>query len=122
MVAPLMRTMTNSSPAASTGRLDPHVKRIAVVVVLGMIAAILDMTIVNIALNDLSHDLHTSLDSVQWVVSAYLLALAAVIPLAGWSVKKFGAFRVYMCALVVFTVGSAMCGLSTSVGELIAFR
>ena len=114
--------MASSPTAVYTGRMDPYIKRIATVVVLGMILSILDMTIVNVALDSLSRDLHTSLASVQWVVSAYLLALAAVIPLAGWAVKKFGAFRVYMYALVLFTVGSALCGLASSTGELIAFR
>jgi len=114
--------MFSRQTTAYPDRLDPHIKRIAIVVVLGMIASILDMTIVNVALDSLSRDLHTSLDSVQWVVSAYLLALAAVIPLAGWAVKKFGAFRVYMYALVLFTAGSALCGLAATSGELIAFR
>jgi EmrB/QacA subfamily drug resistance transporter len=114
--------MSRSPTPADTDALDPHIKRIAIVVVLGMIASILDMTIVNVALDSLSRDLHTSLASVQWVVSAYLLALAAVIPLAGWSVKKFGAFRVYMYALVLFTAGSALCGMAQTSGELIAFR
>jgi len=114
--------MASSPTAVYTGRMDPYIKRIATVVVLGMILSILDMTIVNVALDSLSRDLHTSLASVQWVVSAYLLALAAVIPLAGWAVKKFGAFRVYMYALVLFTLGSALCGLASSTGELIAFR
>jgi EmrB/QacA subfamily drug resistance transporter len=96
--------------------------RIAAVVLLGMIMSILDTTIVNVALDSLSRDLHTTLNSIQWVVSAYLLALAAVIPLSGWAVRRYGAFRVYMQALIVFTVGSALCGLATTSSELIAFR
>jgi EmrB/QacA subfamily drug resistance transporter len=89
---------------------------------MGMIMSILDMTIVNVALNSLSHDLHTSLNDIQWVVSAYLLALAAVIPASAWAVKRYGAFRVYMWALVIFTVGSVLCGVATTSGQLIAFR
>lgn len=103
-------------------RLDAHMWRVASVVVLGLIMSILDMTIVNVALNSLSHDLHTSLNGIQWVVSAYLLALAAVIPLSGWAVKRYGAFRVYMYALFVFTAGSVLCGVATTSGQLIAFR
>jgi EmrB/QacA subfamily drug resistance transporter len=97
-------------------------KQVAVVVLLGLIMSILDMTIVNVALNRLSSDLHTSLNDIQWVVSAYLLALAAVIPLAGWAVKRFGAFKVYMYALVLFTLGSVLCGMATTSVELIGFR
>ena len=88
-----------------TERLDPHVKRVAIVIVLGMIMSILDTTIVNVALDSLSRDLHTSLSDIQWVVSAYLLALAAVIPLSAWAVRRYSAYRVYMQALVLFTLG-----------------
>jgi EmrB/QacA subfamily drug resistance transporter len=102
--------------------IEPHVKRIAVVIVLGSIMSIVDTTIVNIALESLSRDLRTPLNNVQWVVTAYLLALAAVIPLSAWAVRRYSAFRVYMSALVLFTVGSALCGLATSLPELIAFR
>ncbi len=105
-----------------TERLDPHVKRVAIVIVLGMIMSILDTTIVNVALDSLSRDLHTSLSNIQWVVSAYLLALAAVIPLSAWAVRRFSAYRVYMQALILFTLGSALCGLASTSGQLIAFR
>jgi EmrB/QacA subfamily drug resistance transporter len=103
-------------------RLDPHVKRVVIVVVLGMIMSILDTTIVNVALDSLSRDLHASLSDIQWVVSAYLLALAAVIPISAWATRRYGAYRVYMRALVIFTLGSALCGLATTTSELIAFR
>ncbi len=103
-------------------RLDPHVKRVAIVVVLGMIMSILDTTIVNVALDSLSRDLHTPLSNIQWVISAYLLALAAVIPVSAWLTRRYSAYRVYLWALITFTVGSALCGLATSAPELIAFR
>ena len=108
--------------SAVVGGIEPHVKRIAIVVVLSSIMSILDTTIVNVALAGLSRDLHTPLNSIQWVVSAYLLALAAVIPISGWAVRRFGAFRIYMQALILFTVGSALCALATTSGQLIAFR
>src|ERR1700710_172102 len=115
--------MTSSSlPASSdTPRIEPHVWRIAIVVILGAIMSVLDTTIVNIALDDLSHDLHSSLASIQWVVTGYLLALAAVIPITGWAAKRFGSRRLYLVALVAFTVGSALCGLAWSTESLIVF-
>src|ERR1700757_918080 len=87
-----------------------------------MIMSILDTTIVNVALESLSRDLRTSLSDIQWVVSAYLLALAAVIPLSAWAVRRYSAFRVYMQALLLFTLGSALCGLAPPSEQLIAFR
>ena len=92
--------------------LDSHTRRIAIVVVLSMIMSVLDTTIVNVAVESLSRDLHAPLNQIQWVVSAYLLALAAVIPFSGWAVRRYGAFRVYMWGLVLFTIGSALCGLA----------
>jgi EmrB/QacA subfamily drug resistance transporter len=114
--------MLSISRTPASDRLEPHVKRIAIVIVLGSIMSILDTTIVNIALDTLSKDLHSSFSSIQWVVSAYLLALGAVIPLTGWAVRRFGAFRIYMQALILFTVGSALCAIASSTAELIFFR
>ena len=103
-------------------RITPHVWRIAIVVILGAIMSVLDTTIVNVALQTLSKDLHTSLDGIQWVVTGYMLALAAVIPVSGWAVTRFGARRLYLISLVLFTAGSALCGLSWSTGSLIVAR
>src|SRR3954469_20839737 len=115
-------TSSSSTAALPAPRIEPHVWRIAIVVILGAIMSVLDTTIVNIALDDLSKDLHSSLDSIQWVITGYLLALAAVIPVTGWAARRFGARRLYLISLVLFTVGSALCGLASSVDELIVFR
>ncbi|WCB96033.1 hypothetical protein DSM104299_04787 [Baekduia alba] len=112
----------SSSSLPISPRIEPHVWRIAIVVILGAIMSVLDTTIVNVALDDLSIDLHSSLDSIQWVVTGYLLALAAVIPVTGWAARRFGSRRLYLVALVAFTLGSALCGLAWSTGSLVAFR
>ncbi|MHB8690245.1 MAG: MFS transporter [Solirubrobacteraceae bacterium] len=64
--------------------LSREVKIVALVVVLGVIMSVLDTTIVNVALDTLSRDLHAPLGTIQWVSTGYLLSLAMVIPLAGW--------------------------------------
>jgi EmrB/QacA subfamily drug resistance transporter len=102
--------------------IGPHVWRISLVVIAGAIMSILDTTIVNVALETLSRDLHTPLGDVQWVVTGYMLALAAVIPVTGWAAEKVGARRLWIGAVVVFTLGSALCGLAWSTGSLIVFR
>jgi len=102
--------------------LDRHVAAIAAVVVVGAIMSILDTTIVNIALDTLARDLHASLDSVQWVATGYLLSLALVIPLTGWASERFGARRVWLVSVALFTIGSVLCGLAWSLGSLIVFR
>src|SRR5215475_11127766 len=105
-----------------SSRIDPHVWRIAIVVILGAIMSVLDTTIVNVALQTLSRDLHTSLDGIQWVVTGYLLSLAAVIPVSGWAATRFGARRVYLISIVLFTLGSLLSGLAWSAGTLIGAR
>src|SRR5277367_379636 len=108
-------------PEASD-RIEPYVWKIAGVVILGMIMSILDTTIVNVALRTLGHDLHSSLAQIQWVITGYLLSLAAVIPITGWAARRFGAKRVYMTSLVLFTIGSALCAIATTTTELVLFR
>jgi EmrB/QacA subfamily drug resistance transporter len=109
------------SPAASD-RIEPYVWKIAGVVILGMIMSILDTTIVNVALHTLGHDLHSTISQIQWVVTGYILSLAAVIPVTGWAARRFGAKRVYMTSLVLFTAGSALCALAASTTTLVLFR
>src|ERR1700748_488202 len=103
-------------------RIEPYVWKIAGVVILGMTMSILDTTIVNVALDTLGRELHTTLAQIQWVATGYLLALAAVIPLTGWAARRFGAKRVYLASIGLFTLGSALCGLSESSTSLILFR
>jgi EmrB/QacA subfamily drug resistance transporter len=89
---------------------------------IGASLSFLDSTVVNVGLHTLSEDLHAGLGEVQWVVTAYLLALAAVIPVTGWAARRFGGAQLYVVALAIFTIGSALCACSQSVGMLIACR
>jgi EmrB/QacA subfamily drug resistance transporter len=104
------------------GRFD--YKWIALAVVLcGTIMTILDATIVNIAIPTLQHDLHAgSYTDIAWVVTGYLLAQGAVIPLTGWATDRWGTKRLYLITIVMFTVASMLCGVSQNLGELIVFR
>src|SRR3984893_10635144 len=107
---------------AQSDRIDAYVWRISAVVIVGSIMSILDTTIVNVALATLRHELHTTIAQIQWVITGYMLSLAAVIPITGWAARRFGARPVYILSLVLFTAGSALCGLATSSTELIVFR
>jgi EmrB/QacA subfamily drug resistance transporter len=110
---------------AQTGgreRLDGKIIAIASVVVIGAIMSILDTTIVNVALATLGRDLHSSLATIQWVSTGYLVALAMVIPMTGWASERFGARRLWMIVLTLFVAGSVLSGLAWSAGSLIAFR
>ena len=102
--------------------LDPQLKRLALVVVLGSIMSILDTTIVNVAIPTLAKDFRAPLSTVQWVSTGYLLALAMTIPLTGWAVERFGAKRMWIMSLGLFLVGSALSGAAWSIQSLIVFR
>jgi EmrB/QacA subfamily drug resistance transporter len=99
-------------------------KWVALAVVLsGTIMTILDSTIVNIAIPTLQRDLHAgSYTEIAWVVTGYLLAQGAVIPLSGWATDRWGTKRLYLITIVMFTVASMLCGVSQNLGELIFFR
>ena len=105
-----------------SGGLDRPTLVVAGVATLGLIMAVLDTTIVNVALDTLSRDLHAPLSTIQWVSTGYLLSLASVIPLSGWITERFGSKRTWIASIVLFALGSALCALATSAGELIAFR
>ncbi len=108
--------------AAGERVLTPQILKLAVVVVLGAIMTILDMTIVNVGLATLGRDFRTSIATIQWVSTAYLLAFASVIPLTGWASERFGARPLWLASLGGFLLGSLLAGLSWSIGALIAFR
>jgi EmrB/QacA subfamily drug resistance transporter len=102
--------------------LDRDLMLVASVVVLGAIMSILDVTVVNVAINTLAKEFKTTLPTIQWVATGYTLALATVIPLTGWAADRFGTKRLYVISLVLFACGSALSGLAWSAGSLIAFR
>jgi EmrB/QacA subfamily drug resistance transporter len=109
--------------AAAEGKLfDRRLIQVSSVVILGIIMSILDTTIVNVALDTLARDFHTGLTTIQWVATGYLLALATVIPLTGWASHRFGTKRLFIVSIILFTIGSMLCGLAWSSGSLVAFR
>jgi EmrB/QacA subfamily drug resistance transporter len=118
-----MSTTEISSENAQTGNgLDRDILVLGGVVVIGMLLAILDATIVNVAIPTLGHEFETSISTIQWVMTGYLLAFAGVIPLSGWASERFGAKRVWIAALLVFLAGSALAATAWSIDALIVFR
>ena len=92
------------------------------VVVVGMFMAVLDATIVNVALPRIQGDLGADTEDVLWVATAYTLTLGVVVPLSGWLADRFGLKRVYLTTLIAFSAGSALCGVAWDLNSLIAFR
>ena len=106
----------------TTDRIDARTWTIAAIVTLGGIMSSIDTTVVNVALETLARDFGASLTGVQWVSTGYLLALVAVIPLAGWASDRFGAKRLWIASVVLFLAGSMLAGAAWSLGSLIVFR
>jgi MFS family permease len=106
---------TSATSEASAG-LDRDVLIVAGVVILGAFMSVLDTTVVNVAIERLASVFKAPLTTIQWVVTGYTLALAAVIPVSGWAANRFGAKRIYLISLVLFTAGSAAGWSTTSPG------
>jgi DHA2 family multidrug resistance protein len=91
-------------------------------VMVGTFMAVLDATIVNVALSKLMASFGVSVDAVEWVLTAYLLVFAVMLPSSGWLADHFGYKRMFMLGLVLFTVGSFLCSLARDFDVLITFR
>jgi EmrB/QacA subfamily drug resistance transporter len=112
----------NGERAAAETKLPAQVRGVLLALIVGGVAAILDSTMVTLALHTLVTKLHSSDGSIQWVTTGYLLALAVAIPVTGWAESRWGGKRVWMFALSLFVLGSILCALSWSDASLIGFR
>lgn len=98
------------------------VVKVAIILVLGAIAPMLDTTMTNVAINTIMKDLHSSVNLVQWITTSYILALGIVVPIAGWAVDHYSGKKIYLSALFVFLTGSIISGLATDINLLIIGR
>ncbi len=95
---------------------------IALTAALGLFMAVLDNTVVNVTLIPMSQALGATLSSIEWVITGYFLAQAAVIPVAGYFSNRVGIKRLFIACLTLFTLGSLLCGIATDERMLIGFR
>ncbi|WP_409344639.1 MDR family MFS transporter [Paenibacillus sp. MBLB4367] len=112
---------------AVAGNPQPEFRMIRLLVPLialisGCFMVILDTTAMNVALSKLVEEFHVQLATLEWTVTGYMLATAAVIPLAGWLSDRFGAKNVFLTSVILFTIGSALCATPNSAEWLIVFR
>jgi EmrB/QacA subfamily drug resistance transporter len=107
---------------AAAEKLPPGIWKIGTVAVLGSFLSQLDATVVNVSLPTLAVELHSTLSTIQWVTSGYLLALALMLPMNGWLVDRIGAKRLYLWCFATFTLSSLLCGAAWSAESLVGFR
>src|ERR1700691_3231121 len=112
--------MTATAPADD--KVDPKVIKTGLILVGGILAVVFDTTIVSVALHTLVTQLHSSVSTIQWVSTGYLLALAMTVPLSTWGLRRYGGKRLWMFALSVFLVGSIGSSLAWNADSLIAWR
>lgn len=98
------------------------VVKVAIILVFGAIAPMLDTTMTNVAINTIMKNLNSSVNQVQWVTTSYILALGIFVPIAGWAVDHFSGKKIYITALLVFLLGSIVSGVSTDINLLIVGR
>jgi DHA2 family multidrug resistance protein len=96
--------------------------KVLISVMFGIFMIILDATVVNVAFPTLRREFGATLADAQWVLSIYVLALGVTTPVSGFLADRFGIKRVYLFGLIVFVIGSFLCGLAPSLGWLIAAR
>ena len=102
---------------------DPsYANRVMVVYIFSIVMTVIDGTMVNVALPTMAREFGVPSTDVEWVAVGYLLALAAVIPAAGWIGDRFGTKRVFVISLALFVAMSLLCGASQSLEQLIVFR
>jgi EmrB/QacA subfamily drug resistance transporter len=116
-----MRMLSQPSESALTGNVRPA--RILVIVCAGVVMASLDLFIVNVALPQISRDLHEpSLGTLSWVLNGYAIIYAALLVLAGRLADQHNRKAGFLLGVAIFTVGSAACGAAVNVPMLITFR
>lgn len=106
----------------SLNKIPRHMMLMAWLIVLGAIAPMLDATMINIAISDLTHDFNATLKTIQWGITGYTLAIGIAVPIAGWLMNQFNSKWIYIYALIVFAVMSLCVALSGTVQLFILFR
>jgi EmrB/QacA subfamily drug resistance transporter len=111
-----------AATAPADDKVDPKVIKTGLILVVGVMAVVFDTTIVSVALHTLVTQLHSSVSTIQWVSTGYLLALAMTLPLSTWGLRRYGGKRLWMFALTVFLVGSIGSSLAWNADSLIGWR
>ncbi len=116
------RTEAAPTPPRDVSPADSRYRWVAMAIVLiGTFMVILDTSIVNVALPQIGADFHT-LSGVEWIVTAYLLAVGVSMMATGWLADRFGRKRVFVVNLALFTAGSLLCALSPNLPVIVVFR
>src|SRR5437763_11984147 len=95
---------------------------ITITVMAAALMAMIDISIVNVALSDMRASFGTPIDQIAWVSTGYMMANIVVIPMTGWFQRRFGFRRYFTFSILLFTMASALCGLAWNLPSLVLFR
>src|SRR5438132_11608369 len=115
-----MSSATLSIPAVSRRAINPWF--VAVAVVIPTFMEVLDTTIANVALRYIAGGLSTAVTDSEWVITSYLAANALVLTISGWLSAHLGRRNYFLLSIAVFTIASGLCGMATSLGQILLFR
>ena len=115
-----MTTVTLAPSAAVRPAINPWI--VAVAVVIPTFMEVLDTTIANVALRYIAGGLSAAVIDSEWVLTSYLAANATILPISGWLSAHLGRRNYFLLSIAVFTIASALCGMATSLGQIILFR
>src|SRR2546423_8516980 len=108
------------SPSRASAATNPWL--IAAAVVVPTFMEVLDTTIAVVALRYIAGGLSATVNDGEWVITSYLAANAIILPITGWLINRFGRRNYFLVSIAVFTVASGLCGIATSLSQLILFR
>ncbi len=117
-----MSTTAHAAPAAAAAHLQVNPWLVAVAVVIPTFMEVLDTTIANVALRYIAGGLSAAVVDSEWVLTSYLAANATILPITGWLSAHLGRRNYFLLSIAVFTIASGLCGMATSLEQLILFR
>src|SRR5271165_5591755 len=115
-----MSSVALGQAAISRPAINPWIVAIAVVIPTFM--EVLDTTIANVALRYIAGGLSAAVIDAEWVLTSYLAANATILPISGWLSSHLGRRNYFLISIAVFTIASGLCGIATSLEQLILFR
>ena len=101
---------------------DNYKWQVLIIVMIGTLMSALDSSIVNVSIPAIMADFGASLDDIEWVVTSYMLAFAVLMPLTAWMRDRVGHKQLYIASLMIFTVGSVLCGMAWNLPSMIIAR
>jgi DHA2 family multidrug resistance protein len=114
--------MTDLALSASRSRAEVNPWLVAAIVIIPTFMEVLDTTIALVALRYIAGGLSATVNDGEWVITSYLAANAVILPISGWLSAHLGRRNYFLLSIAVFTLASALCGMATSLGQLIVFR